>query len=584
VTSDFGLQNLAPEPLAYAPPNIVVSNYSSIGGAAFYPEGSTDINRQFTDQVSWIKGRHSMKFGTDIRLYRWDDLGYATENGQYQFNGQYTGNSLADLLLGIPSSAYVDQKGGKSYAYKTTNGEYSFFAQDDIRVTSSLTVNAGLRYEYVQWPKEDNNEFASWDFQKGGLAFACKDIPCRVAPPYKKGWSPRLGLAWSPTKKTVIRTGAAIAYGNFRQWEVSLFHFTPPYIYEYFNQNDVGTPRFTTATLWPPVPQSLSQVDFVNTTVDYQNPDKVLPKYYQWNFGIQHELLPNLLLESRYVGNRGVHLPVRYDANAAAQDANLLQPTPIQTRRPYQNVGFVSGNASAGWSTYNALDVRVEKRFASGASILGTYTWSKTLGVRNFDNFTVFDFTHIGLNYGPVNDYEHRAVVSFVYELPIGAGKPIAGGAHGVVNYLIGGWQLNGIVSFNSGAALGTSSNVSNNRGNRAGNYANCIGNPHLSNRGITEWFNTDAFANPLPGAYGNCGEGILRGPGAQNWDLSLFKNIAIKERVNLQLRWEAFNAFNHTNFGNPDTNVSDKGNGNFGRIFSASAGRIMQVSLKLIF
>ena len=585
VTGAFGLQNLAPEPPAYAPPNVLITGYSSIGGAAFYPEGSTDLTTQIVDQVSWVKGRHSLKFGTDLRFYRWNDLGYATQNGQYQFNGQYTGNSLADLLLGLPSYGYVDQKGSNySYSYNTTNNEYSFYAQDDIRVTPSLTVNAGLRYEYVQWPKEDHNQFASWDFQKGTLAFACKDIPCRVAPPDKNGWSPRLGLAWTPAKKTVIRASASIMYGNFRQWEVSLFHFTPPYIYEYFRQNQLGTPLFTTATLWPAVPQSLSQVDFTTTTVNYQNPDKVLPKYYQWNFGVQHELVPNLLAEVRYVGNRGVHLPIRYDANAAVEDVNLLNPTPIQSRRPYQNVGFVSGNASAGWSTYNALEARVEKRFASGASILGTYTWSKTLGLRYGDNYTVFDFNNIRLNYGPYNDYTHRAVISFVYELPFGAGKPLANHTPRVVNFLIAGWQVNGIASFNSGAALGTASSVSNNRGNRAGNYANCLGDPHLSHPTIAEWFNVNAFADPLPGAYGNCGEGILRGPGAQNWDLSLFKNVKILERTTLQFRWEAFNAFNHTNFGNPDTNVSDKAYGYFGRIYSANAGRIMQGSLKLIF
>jgi len=585
VTGAFGLQNLSPESGAYAPPQVSVQGYGNFGGSAFYPEGSTDINRQLVDQVAWTKNRHSFKFGTDIRWYRWNDLGYATQDGSYTFNGQYTGNPVADLLLGFPNSAYVDQKGpnSKGFSYRTTNGEYSFYAQDDIRVSSSLTVNAGLRYEYVQWPKEDNNEFASWNFQKGTLDLACKDIPCRVAPSYPNGWSPRLGFAWSPSrlKKTVIRGGAAIVYSNFRQWEVSLFHFTPPYIYEYFLFNGLPSPSFTTATLWPAVPQNVSQVDFTQTTVNYQNPDKVLPKMYQWNFGVQHELLPNLLLEVRYVGNRGVHLPTRYDANAASEDTDLANPTPVESRRLYQNVGFVSGNSSDGWSSYNALDVRVERRFSGGFSLLGTYTWSKTLGTRNWDNFTVFDIHNISLNYGPVNDITHRAVISYVYELPFGKGKRFAASANGVVNSVIAGWQLNGITSFNSGPALQLYSNVSNNRGNRAGNYPNCVGNPHISHSTQYEWFNIRAFQDPIAGAYGDCGEGVIRGPGAANWDISLFKNTHILERTTLQFRAEFFNTFNHVNLGGPDTNIDDP---TFGQIHSADAGRIIQLGLKLLF
>ena len=584
VTGVFGLHNLSPVPEAYAPPNVGITGFGTFGAPAFQPTHSTDINKQFVEQFAYIRGRHSFKAGADLRLYAFNDLGYATQNGQYTFNGQYTGNPMADFLLGIPNYVYGDQVGpGASFGYQTTNNEYSFYTQDDIRVSRSLTVNAGLRYEYVQWPKEKNNEFASWDFQKGTLVFACKDIPCRVAPSYKNGWSPRLGFAYSPSwlKKTVIRGAAAIVYSNFRQWEVSLFHFTPPFVYEYFINNDLPKPSYTAATLWPAVPQSLSQVDFTQAGVNYQNPDKVLPRTYQWNFGVQHELLPDLLLEVRYVGNRSVHLPTRYDSNAAAQDSDLAHLTPIQSRRPYQNVGFVSGNASDSWSNYNALEVRAERRFSGGFSVLGIYTWSKSLGIRNLDNFTVFDFNHIRLNYGPVNDITHRAVVSFIYQLPFGKGAHFANGAPAVVNAVISGWQINGITSFNSGPSVQLTSSVTNGRGNRAGNYPNCIGNPHVSNPTRFLWFNTMAFQSPLPGTYGNCGEGVIRAPGLENFDLSLFRNIRLLERATLQFRAEAFNAFNHVNFNAPVANVNDP---NFGRITAAASGRIMQFGLKLVF
>jgi outer membrane receptor protein involved in Fe transport len=160
-TAAFGLQNLNPDPSSYGPPFTSISGFSGIGIAPFYPEGSLDEDRQIEDQVGWVTGKHSLKFGTDIRLYRWNDVGYATQNGEYYFNGQYTGNAFGDFLKGIPDYVYVDQLGpGYSYAYNTTNGEYSFYAQDDIRLLPNLTINAGLRSEYVQWPKEDRNQFA----------------------------------------------------------------------------------------------------------------------------------------------------------------------------------------------------------------------------------------------------------------------------------------------------------------------------------------------------------------------------------------------------------------------------------------
>ena len=573
VIGNFGLNNLSPQPDSYGPPNTSISGFGTFGTASFYPEGSTDINRQIEDQVALVKGKHSLKFGTDIRLYRWNDLGYATENGEYQFNGQYTGNAMGDFLLGLPNFVYADQVGpGYDFGYKTTNGEYSFYAQDDFRLSSTLTINAGLRYEYVQWPKEDNNQFAEWDFQKGKLDFACKDIPCRVAPPYKNGWSPRLGFAWSPTRKTVVRGGAAIMYSNFRQWEVSLFHFTPPFVYEYYLNNGFPSPTFSTASLWPAVPQNPQDVNFNLTTVNYQNADKVLPKMYEWNFNVQQEILPNLLLEIGYVGNRGVHLPVRYDPNA-----------PINGQRPYPNVGFVSGNASAGWSSYNALDVKVERRYHLGLSFLGTYTWSRSLGIRNYDNFTVFDFNNLRSSYGPVLSIPQIATVSFTYELPIGTGKAFLGGAHGLTNLIVGGWQLNGIVSATSGESLDVNSYTTNGQGNRAGNVPNCVANSGLPSgqQNRTHWFNTNAFQNPLPGTYGNCGIGVLYGPGSQNWDLSLFKSTRLGERATLQLRWEAFNAFNHVNYGNPDTSVGDS---TFGAITYASPGREIQLGAKIIF
>ena len=559
VTKEFGLQNLSPEPSAYAPPGISIVGFNYIGAPQWIPNGAVDNNRQIVDQMTWIKGRHSIKFGGDVRLLRYDDLGYAIQNGAYTFANQYSNNSMADFLLGIPQQAYAHRAGGTGFSFKTSNSEYSFFVHDDIRIARNLTLNAGLRYEYVQWPQEDNNEFAVWNFQRGALDLAGQELPRRVAPSDRNNWGPRLGIAYTPFKKTVMRAGAGITYGNFRQWEVSLFHFSPPFVYENLDSNDFPSPRFRMATLWPPV-VPVSQLDFRTVTVNYQSPDKVLPATYQWTFGIQQELLPNLMLEVAYVGNRSIRQPNRWDANQALQDADLSHPTAVQSRRPYQNVGFVSGNTSRAWSNYNAMNVRLEKRFSGGFTLLGVYTWSKAMAIRSTDNWTVMDIDNIRINYGPVNDYRHNAVISYVYDLPFGKGMRFANAVNSVVNQFIGGWQVNGITTFRSGAALSMTSPVSNNRGNRAGNRPDRIGDGNLpeSERNVERWFDTTAFRDPILGTYGSAGDGIIRGPGLVSWDLSIFKNFPIKEAMRLQFRGELFNAFNNVNYMNPSTNTGD--------------------------
>ena len=583
-TKDFGLKNLKPEPQAYAPPQVQIQGFGTIGSGAWIPQGAIDVNRQFVEQLTWLSGRHTFKFGADFRFLDYDDLGYATQNGYYIFtNDMYSKNSMADFLLGLPQQAFANQAGAKGFTMYLRNGEYSFYAQDDVKLARNLTINAGLRYEYVQWPLEINDELSVWNFERGTLDFAGKDISRRIAPPDRNNWSPRLGFAYTPFRKTVFRGGTSIAYSNFRQWEIALFHFNPPFVYDNFRWNDLPDPAFTTDTLWPEVITDLSQIDFRTLTVNYQSPDKVLPTTYQWNFSIQHEILPNLLFEVGYVGNRSVQQPNRWDANGASPDVDPANPTPIQSRRPYQNVGFVSGNTSRAWSNYNGLNIRVEKRYTSGFSLLGSYTYSKAMGIRAYDNWTVMDINNIRFNYGPMNDYTHLAVINYVYELPFGSGKPWLSGLHGVPRVIIDGWQVNGITSFRSGAALSLTSPVSSNLGNRAGNRPNRVkdGNLPANERAVERWFDTTAFVDPVFGRYGDSGDGILRGPGAVNWDLSIFKNTEITESKTIQFRFEMFNAFNNVNLNNPSTSTGDS---RFGRVTGAANAREIQVGLKFLF
>jgi hypothetical protein len=205
------------------------------------------------------------------------------------------------------------------------------------------------------------------------------------------------------------------------------------------------------------------------------------------------------------------------------------------------------------------------------------------MGIRATDNWTVMDINNMRLNYGPMNDFTHRWVLSYVYDLPFGPGKALLGDARGILAHLVGGWQTNGIVNMRSGAALSLSSPVTNDLGNRAGNRPDRIadGNLPSEQRTIERWFDTTAFRNPQAGRYGNAGDGILRGPGLVNFDLSAFKNFRVTEQTNLQFRGEFFNAFNNVNLNNPSTNTGDP---RFGRISGSGPARAIQLGLKLLF
>jgi Carboxypeptidase regulatory-like domain/TonB dependent receptor len=295
---EFGLRNVRPEAFAYAPPGINLATFQRAGAADWQPTGATDRNDQVNETVTLTKGRHTMKFGADLRWLQYDDLGWAIQNGSYTFNGQYTGNPMADLLVGIPSFAQIALRGQGKFSYETRHGEYSFFAQDDFKVSSELTLNVGLRYELVQFPLEKNNEFANWNFEKFTMLFAGKDLPRRMIPMDRNNFGPRVGAAYNPrwSRKTVFRGGYAVMYGNFRQYEAGLQHFHPPYVNENFIGNDLPRPSYTTATLWAPPVTNLVGADFSGTTVNYLR-DKVMPQIHQFNVNIQRELPLNLLLQ-----------------------------------------------------------------------------------------------------------------------------------------------------------------------------------------------------------------------------------------------------------------------------------------------
>jgi hypothetical protein len=597
-------------------PQLSISGFQGVAGNAFQPLINPSNMYEIVDNLNWIKGAHTFKFGVDLRDYRFTSTNSANSRGSFSFTGAYTGNAFADFLTGFPFS------GARSFP-RNQFGEYDrryhFYVQDDWKIGPRLTLNLGLRYEQNRPPFYVNYQAARFDFVTnkiqvqrmpgGDINLTTQQVAQFAAPvfgdvfqrpedaglpnnlifPDNRDWAPRLGLAWRPFggNKTVVRAGAGIFYmltsGNNT---VSVPIINAPFIVdESANQVAVGgVPQRRVENFFDPFS---SRASFTPPLAFGFDPHMVTPRMTQYNFAIQHEIVPNLAVEVAYVGNQSHHL------EREVQPANFPPITPgdtrsVQQRRP--NPRFSGGNYfdSSGNANYNGLEVKLEKRYSHGIQFQVGYSWSKNIDMDTQDQGS-------GGSDNPYNyrtmrgrssiDFGQRFIASFVAELPFGRGKPIAGGVTGVADKIISGWQLSGILLFQGGfpftPTLGGADPT--NSGRSYGLRPNVAGTGSVSNPNRDRWFNINDF--PVPPLYtiGTAGRNILRGPGISNQDLSLLKNFHFTERIYLQFRAEYFNAFNVTNLSNPNTSVDLPAVG--GRIFGTStAARIGQFALKLYF
>jgi len=334
-----------------------------------------------TRAFSWISGKHSIRFGFDGRYYRPAGLVQQTPNSILTFENRFTnqpgaantGNPVAELMLGIPytgrATQFAESNGWVSLKYYY----YGFYLQDEIRLLPKLTLNIGLRYEYQTPYYERFGDLAIFDPVKGQFYKLDEDIP-RLHDPDGNNFAPRVGLAWSVNSKTVIRAGSGVFYGQPRGSEFSSFQLSPPFVID------------STLTSNPNVPELIGRL-FPRTQVRDPATGKILlspntnvlsldPKFrtnytFQWNFGIQRELAAGWLLDTSYVGNSAQKLTGRDLVNQAYVDADPLRPTPVNNRRPNPNIGDVSMVKSLDPSNYHALNVKLNKRFSRGFSVLG---------------------------------------------------------------------------------------------------------------------------------------------------------------------------------------------------------------------
>ena len=608
----LGIQNanLSGFPDTWGFPQIQFETGAITGGSTYKPLAFRDENLQLDDAVSWTRNRHSLKFGYQYRHlnshpsfslfptpYEYIGGAYAamTSDPNYTFfdPSAYYGNGgseIADLLLGLP---YVVMQGLQLTNPHTTSNEQTFYLQDAWQATSRLSLSYGVRYEYRQPYVEAKDQAANFDRTSLNILIANRGQNSRsLVDSNKADIMPRVGAAYLLDSSTVVRAGFGMFYTAENDAREDILsknypfftqdeYVNSPYSLSYFL--DQGIERSTSVNL----PDGASSIDFAavagaaSETV-YSEP-KSFPDGYSemYHLAIQRVLPENISLEAAYIGGQSHALS--YSVGNYNVSNHLSS-----------KIGKVQTLLPVGKSNYNALQVKVDRRFAGGWSVLAAYTYAHSLdnGPAPFDlksNSAPQSPFDLDSEYATSNaDIKHNVTLSNQIDLPFGHGRRYARSAAPLVDALVGGWHVNSIAFFHTGTPV----NIVSNAG-----YADYPGlrpnlvpgeNPTLprTKRSTSEWFNTAAFANtpgqsnsnPTPG---DAGRNLVRGPGYTNVDFSLFKSFAFSEKIGLQLRAESFNLLNTPHFGNPN---GSRNAGSFGSITSASGPRILQFALKAVF
>ncbi len=576
------------------------------GTNAIYVENSFEPS----DVVTMIRGRHILHFGGEVLMYQDNSTPWGNVNsGNFRFSGAFTQPAPFDSSGGL---GYADFLLGQVDNWNATNTPITgarqkspqFFAQDDFKLRPNLTINLGLRYQIQGGWSEVANRIGAFDptitnpvtGTKGAMWFAGNNHRNNLQANVNNIFLPRVGLAWSPTNKWAIRGGFGIySYG----WSIDTYAANAIG----FGTNSTGSlaqtdqvnPVFVLSNPNPPLNYVVASKDpgaYNGQSVNYYPYHTPVARNYQWSFSVQRQLPGNMLAEAAYVGSHTSNLAFPADYNQVP--GSLLGVGDAQSNRPFPQFQTINAGLYDAISNYDSLQLQFNKRFSRGVSFDINYTFSKFLDDQDSGGYggsagsqPYQDAYNPRLNYGFSNlDRTNMFKGDVVYQLPIGKGKTLLNRG-GLLDTLIGGWQVSSTFVFESGAPFTPTVSSSNNSGALSGSwYPNLVGDPRISNPTIDRWFNTDAFAIPAQFTFGNAGRNILRGPRLNDVDLSVGKNFRFplpRETGNLQVRFDATNAFNHANFSNPDAGLGDS---NFGVVSSTvtGTGRILQLGARLSF
>ena len=608
--AQIGLKNVPNDPaITGGIPKINLQGFDAVGRHTSTPQFQTPRLWDPRATFSLTRGRHFFRFGTEFLHVqtRINDLNATI--GRMNFDNRFTGRAVGDLLLGLPTELALT-----SFTVMDQGQDmYFYFLQDDFKLTPKLTLNLGVRYEYATPPRERDNQFANFDPATGTMLFAQDGgiFERALIHPDRNNWAPRFGFAYSPAARWVVRGAYGVFYTHtVRQGREGLLGFNPPFLVDNLLTTSVtGSAAVSSAAafrLQDGYPAGLLDPNSLAPTIQRrsQDPNQRSPYIQQFNFGIQYEFVQDWLFDIAYVGNKGTKLNGFRNLNQRTFTVNP-DGSQVASVRPYPSFGDIQWMENRVLSNYNSLQGRLEKRFSAGLSTLFSYTFGKAL-TEAPDHISTSG-GGIGLDTGtfrePQNpnnlkaerglaefDVKHRFVASYIYELPFGRGRRVGQNWNRATDLLLGGWQINGIHSYQSGLGLtatlagATVLGLGGERRARPNRIPGQEAELPSDQQRVEKWFNTAAFTtgfSPSPQAFGNSGVGIMRGPGFTSFDFTLAKNFSVSENNYFQFRTEFFNAFNRANFDPPNIQAETAG---FGQILSSRNARIIQFALKYYF
>ena len=605
-SEEAGIQGTSKDPRVFGVPQFRIGGFTTIGDSGSTLNGiANDFN--YVDDLSHTYGSHSLKMGVAVSRLQTNPFFLPASRGTFVYTDPIfseeasvpgSGHPFADFLLGLPNQGTAGQGDPQVYGRAWRS---AFYLQDDWRVTPRLTLNLGIRYEYLTPPVEKFDRLSNFDFQTGqfffpcengspsspkadveafpSLTFACADelgLGRGLSKADQNDWAPRIGFAYSIVEgKLVLRAG----YGIFYSYPPMAVRFgTPsfnaPFLKFSIAPNSVTNPAFTDTILVDPgLVITVGQPFSTNYLTGYVQ---------QWNLNLQYQAGRSTMLEATYIGSKGTKL------NAQRH----LNQTKIETTGQ-KAWDFLSASAISsgpfGWSTYHSLQLRAHQRYQSGLSFVTHYSWSKSIDtssliLSNASNTQVpqnaFDLpSEYGRSFF-MN--KHRFVFSGLYELPFGINRPLGANMSRGLDALVGNWRVSVATTVSTGFPFSPRIAADRSGSGSRTDRPNAVGDPNdISNRTAERFFNTDAFELQTPGTFGNAGRNTIDGPGFNSVDIAIIKDFPTYEDQRLQFRAEFFNAFNRVNF-DPPNRTSDSPS--FGQIFSAQDGRVIQFAFKYIF
>ena len=607
--ANIGILNANTSPLLGGMPIIGgwYGNISYIGDGG--PYLIVEPTNQFSDAVTWIKGKNTFKFGTSIihrdvnwdqgnnaKGYYWiDDGNYGAYPAPTSAHGTFTGYETSELLAGF-MGAY--SQGAFSGYFQTRSWENGFFAQDDWRIFPRLTLNLGLRYDILSWPSEASNHMSNFNPATGELVEAgTAGFPKALINTPHDDWGPRVGFAYDlrGDGKTVIRGGYGLFYyldrggvgyelSNNPDFNGTQTYYSCPtattcgsgYRFTFTGTAALGATDPSTATGPFPAKMGIAP-NAVNSTdnVIYYPQNSPNSRIHEWNIQVERALDSHTALDVAYVGTKMQNLATAFNANSTVLGSNPgTSWFPVGGAINPNGVGAIDAYEMIGSGNYNGLQTKLSRRLSSGLQLTAAYTWSHTLD-NSASAFSQYTGIVVGNNGTPLLQYERGNsdmdqrqlfALSSLYELPFGHGKTFGQDMPKALDYVLGGWQWNNVLQLATGTPLDITGAGSPN-GGRPDYHGGC--QTHAS---WHVWIScpAGAFTAPAAGVPGDLTRNFFPGPGTHTWDTSMVKNINITERVVTQLRAQVYNLTNTPQFQNPDNNYNDTGNTGFGTLLNA--------------